>query len=245
MSKTSIEWSQFTWNPTTGCTVCSAGCARCYALPQSMRNKAMGLKKYENGFEITMHVEELLRPYRWKKGRLIFVNSMSDLFHPGVTDEFIKRVFKVMNETPQHTYQVLTKRADRMASLSSELVWTSNIWAGVSIENMKVINRLDYLKKCHSNVKFLSLEPLLESLPNLNLEGIDQVLVGGESGTGKIRPIKEEWVIDLKNQCRNHKVAFFFKQWGHRNNNPNPLDPTLIKGHQHYAKGGCQLHGCL
>jgi len=214
MSK--IEWTETTWNPVTGCTKVSAGCKFCYALSMSKRLKAMGLEKYQNGkdgFELTTHEVELSKPYKWKKPRMIFVNSMSDLFHKDVPLEFIQKVFKVMRGNPHHTFQVLTKRAERLAALDSDLTWPSNVWMGVSVENQKVVHRIDYLRETGAKIKFLSLEPLLEGLPNLNLTKIDWVIVGGESGRNP-RPMKKEWVLDLLNQCQSNEVPFFFKQWG-------------------------------
>jgi len=215
MSKSKIEWTNETWNPCTGCTKVSAGCKNCYAAEMSRRLKYMHPVKYRNGFELTCHPSELERPYKWRKPRVVFVNSMSDLFHEGVPLDFIKQVFEVMNGTP-HTYQILTKRSERLAELSCELSWTDNIWMGVSVENQAVLNRLDDLKKCGARIKFLSCEPLLEGLPNMELNGIDWVIAGGESGRNA-RPIKEEWVIDIKQQCEKSGTKFFFKQWGGTN----------------------------
>lgn len=211
MSK--IEWTGKTWNPTTGCTKISAGCKLCYAAVLSKRLQAMGQEKYRNNFKLTEHPKEITRPYTWKKPAVVFVNSMSDLLHEDVSIEFIKQVFKTMNDTPQHIYQVLTKRADRLAEISSELTWTDNIWMGVSIEDERVIDRLDYLKQCGAKVKFLSLEPLIGPLPKMDLTGIDWAIVGGESGP-KSRPIEEKWVLDIRDQCQAQSVKFFFKQWG-------------------------------
>jgi protein gp37 len=216
MSKSKIEWTQVVWNPTTGCTEVSAGCANCYAKIMSKRLQAMGQPKYKDNFEVRIHPSELQIPYKWKKPRVVFVNSMSDLFHKDVPLEFIKQVFKVMNENPQHTFQVLTKRAKRLFELQEELEWTPNIWMGVSVENQKVIDRIDFLRKTNAKTKFLSLEPLLGTLPNLNLLDIDWAIVGGESGP-KSRPIEKAWVEDIQNQCKEQNVAFFFKQWGGKN----------------------------
>jgi protein gp37 len=213
MSKTTIEWTDTTWNPTTGCDKISAGCKNCYAATMSKRLMAMGQHKYRNNFELTVHEEELQRPYKWKKPRKVFVNSMSDLFHESVPVEFIKKVFKVMNETPMHTYQVLTKRAERLEELSGELNWTPNIWMGVSIENEQVLHRLESLRNSDALTKFISAEPLIGALPEMNLNGIDWVIVGGESGP-KSRPMEKEWVIDIKSQCEKFNSKFFFKQWG-------------------------------
>lgn len=186
----------------------------------SKRLKAMGQEKYKDGFNLRIHPSELERPYQWKKPRVVFVNSMSDLFHKDVPLEFIKQVFKVMNNNPQHTFQVLTKRAERLFELHKELEWSSNIWVGVSVENQKVVDRIDFLRKTNAKTKFLSLEPLLGPLPNLNLTNIDWAIVGGESGP-KSRPIEESWVLDIQKQCKKQKVAFFFKQWGGKNKKKN------------------------
>lgn len=216
MSQSSIEWTEMTWNPTTGCTKISAGCKYCYAEVMAKRLQAMGIDKYKDGFKIRMHEDSLLTPYTWKKPKIVFVNSMSDLFHPEIPLEFIKKVFAVMNDTPQHTYQVLTKRADRLYELHHQLNWTPNIWMGVSVEDERVIDRVDFLRVTNAQTKFLSCEPLIGPLLNLNLEGIDWVIVGGESGR-KARPMKEWWVMDIKQQCDSQGAAFFFKQWGGTN----------------------------
>lgn len=213
MAQSSIEWTEMTWNPTTGCDKISKGCKFCYAEVMSRRLQAMGVEKYENNFELTLHENELKLPYSWKKSKIVFVNSMSDLFHKDVPLEFIKKVFKVMNDCPQHTFQVLTKRADILLKYSSELNWTENIWMGVSVENSKVTERINLLRQTSAKMKFLSIEPLIGAVGNLDLTDIDWVIVGGESGP-KARPMKKEWVIDIKNQCTESKVAFFFKQWG-------------------------------
>jgi len=216
MANTKIEWTDTTWNPTTGCTKISAGCANCYAENMARRLKAMNIDKYKNGFNLTWHNNELQLPYSWKKPRMIFVNSMSDLFHENMPFDFIKAVFKVMNNCPQHIFQVLTKRADILEKYYPLLEWTSNIWMGVTVENQHVIWRIDSLRKVPAAIKFLSIEPLLSAIPNLNLFGIDWVIVGGESGT-KARPMREEWVIDIKNKCEEKGITFFFKQWGGKN----------------------------
>lgn len=218
MAQSSIEWTEMTWNPTTGCDKISAGCKFCYAEVMSKRLQAMGVEKYKNNFEITVHEEELQTPYQWKKPKIVFVNSMSDLFHKDVPIEFIRKVFKVMKENPQHVFQILTKRADVLRYYDSEgwLDWTHNIWMGVSVENEKVTNRIKLLQKTKARVKFLSCEPLIGPLPDLNLKGIDWVIVGGESGR-KPRPMKKEWVKEIKTQCKKADVAFFFKQWGGTN----------------------------
>ena len=216
MSKSTIEWTQETWNPTTGCDKVSQGCKFCYADTLSKRLKAMGLAKYANGFKLTLHEEELQRPATWKKPRVIFVNSMSDLFHEEVPLEFIKRVFAVMNENPQHTFQVLTKRAARLKEVHQDLTWTDNIWMGVSVEDEQVTNRIDLLRETNAKIKFLSCEPLIGALPKMNLKGIHWVITGGESGR-KPRQMNPEWVTDILSQCEKAGVAFFFKQWGGTN----------------------------
>lgn len=213
MAQSSIEWTEMTWNPTTGCNKVSAGCKFCYAEVMTRRLQAMGIDKYKDGFKVRMHEDALDIPYTWKKPKIVFVNSMSDLFHPDVPDEFIQKVFEVMNNTPQHTYQVLTKRAERLYDVHHQLNWTKNIWMGVSVEDERVIERIDFLRETNALTKFLSCEPLIGPLHNMNLKNIDWVIVGGESG-GKARSMDEFWVWDIKEQCRDQEVAFFFKQWG-------------------------------
>ncbi|MBX7259080.1 MAG: phage Gp37/Gp68 family protein [Candidatus Hydrogenedentes bacterium] len=208
-----IEWTEATWNPVTGCTKISAGCKHCYAERMAKRLQAMGVPQYRDGFKLTLQEDALELPRRWKKSRLIFVNSMSDLFHKDVPLEFIQRVFAVMNECSQHRFQVLTKRPEIAASHASSLRWTPNIWMGASVENQRVLGRIDHLKQIPAKVRFLSLEPLLGPLPHLPLEGIHWVIVGGESGPGA-RLMKEEWVTDIQQQCVRAHVPFFFKQWG-------------------------------
>ena len=216
MKPSKIEWTESTWNPSTGCTKLSAGCANCYAEVMTRRLKAMKLDKYKNGFNLTCHPQELAVPYTWKKPRMVFVNSMSDLFHEDMPLDFIKAVFRVMNECPQHTFQVLTKRADILEKYFPLLDWTPNIWMGVTVESNLVTKRIDSLRKVPAFIKFLSIEPMISAIPNLNLLGIDWVIAGGESGP-KSRPIKEEWVVDIKNQCEKTDIPFFFKQWGGKN----------------------------
>lgn len=213
MAQSSIEWTEMTWNPTTGCDKISAGCKFCYAEVMSRRLHAMGIDKYKNGFQLSMHEDALMIPYTWKSPKVVFVNSMSDLFHKDVPITFIQRVFKVMNDNQQHTFQVLTKRADILKKIHQELNWTHNIWMGVSVEDERVVKRIDYLRKTNAKVKFLSCEPLIGPLPDLDLTGIDWVIVGGESGR-KPRPMDVDWVLDIQLQCEKNKVAFFFKQWG-------------------------------
>jgi protein gp37 len=216
MAKSSIEWTEMTWNPTTGCDKLSAGCKFCYAETMTKRLKGMGQEKYSEGFKFRIHPATLLVPYTWRKPQLVFVNSMSDLFHKDVPLEYVKSVFKVMNDTPQHTYQVLTKRGDVLENYAKHLIFTPNIWIGVSVEDDRVIDRIPFLQRVNAHTRFLSLEPLLGSLPSLNLEGIHWVIVGGESGF-KAREMKEEWVEEIRIQCEQAKVPFFFKQWGGKN----------------------------
>lgn len=212
-TKSSIEWTESTWNPVTGCTKISLGCKNCYAERMAKRLLAMGQPNYRNGFKVTCHPETLQLPLKWKKPQMIFVNSMSDLFHRDVSSSFIDEVFFTMNEARWHCFQVLTKRAGRLAQMAGRFKWTPNIWMGVSVETDGYVDRIDDLRKVHAAVRFLSLEPLLGPLPNLNLTGIDWVIVGGESGPGA-RPMKEEWVADIRNQCLASNTPFFFKQWG-------------------------------
>lgn len=218
MAQSSIEWTEMTWNPTTGCDKISAGCKFCYAEVMAKRLKAMGVEKYVNGFELAIHEDELRTPYTWKKSKMVFVNSMSDLFHKDVPIEFIQKVFRVMKENPQHVFQILTKRADILLYYDKEgmLEWTHNIWMGVSVESKTFMKRIDLLRQTNARTKFLSCEPLISPLPELNLSGIDWVIVGGESGRTP-RPMKKEWVLDIKEQCKKKDVAFFFKQWGGTN----------------------------
>ena len=216
MAQSSIEWTEMTWNPTTGCNKVSAGCKHCYAEVMARRLQAMGVDKYKDGFKLRIHPDALKIPYSWKSAKVVFVNSMSDLFHKDVPLTFIKDVFEVMNDNPQHVFQVLTKRSDLLLKYSDQLKWSHNIWMGVSVENEKVTNRIDELRKTGAKVKFLSCEPLIGPLLNLNLNKIDWVIVGGESGR-KARPMKEDWVLDILDQCKKADVKFFFKQWGGTN----------------------------
>lgn len=217
-----IEWTEATWNPTTGCDRVSAGCDNCYALTLAKRLKAMGNLKYQNdgdsrtsgpGFGVTVHPDALLIPYGWKRPRVVFVNSMSDLFHARVPVDFIHRVFRVMADTPQHTYQILTKRARRLRRIAGELEWPSNVWMGVSIETPAQYDRIGDLAQVPAAVRFLSCEPLLAPLPDLPLAGIDWVIAGGESGFNA-RPVAPEWIRDVRDQCVAARTPFFFKQWG-------------------------------
>jgi protein gp37 len=212
-SNSPIEWTEATWNPVTGCTKVSPGCAHCYAERMSKRLKGMGQRNYANGFELTLQEQMLDLPLKWKRSKRIFVNSMSDMFHADVPIEFIQKAFDVMRRANQHQYQVLTKRSERLLSLDSQLNWQPHIWMGVSVENARFVHRIDRLRDTGAHVKFLSLEPLLGPLPNLDLRNIDWVIVGGESGP-RARPMNPAWVNDIRDQCRDAGVAFFFKQWG-------------------------------
>jgi protein gp37 len=208
-----IEWTESTWNPLTGCTKISPGCKHCYAERMARRLQAMGQPNYANGFQLTLHDHALEAPLGWKKPQMIFVNSMSDLFHRDVPLEFILKVLDVTRRASWHTFQILTKRSERLFELSSEIEWPANVWMGVSVESQAYAWRIDHLRQTNAWVKFLSLEPLLGSIPELNLQGIQWVIVGGESGPGA-RPLKEEWVLQIRDQCQVARVPFFFKQWG-------------------------------
>jgi len=251
---TTIEWTNKTWNPTTGCTKISAGCKFCYAEVMHKRLRGMGQAHYSEPFTtLRTHADFLDLPRTWKKPTKVFVNSMSDLFHEDIPLEFIQAVFKVMNETPQHTYQILTKRSKRLREVSDLLNWTPNIWMGVSVEDYRVESRIYDLINTPAKVKWLSIEPMIgpisellepggRNFPYLDRGQISWVVCGGESGH-KARAIKIEWVHDIKDECYLKKIPFFFKQWGSPRNNPNPSDPTMKKGHPNYAKGGCQIDG--
>ena len=240
-TKSAIEWTEVTWNPVTGCDKVSAGCKNCYAERMAKRLQAMGVKQYVNGFELTLAPKALETPRRWKKRKVVFVNSMSDLFHEDVPLDYIRKVFKVMNETP-HIYQVLTKRSNRLLELADKLNWTDNIWMGVSVENETFTNRIDDLRNTPCKVKFLSIEPLIGPIRTLILDKIDWVIVGGESGP-RARKVKQEWIDFVKLKCQESNTPFFFKQWGKSEFNSNPNDPTINAKHSNHAKGGCELNG--
>lgn len=211
-----IEWTETTWNPVTGCDKVSPGCKHCYAERMANRLHAMGQANYVNGFKLTLQPHMLGLPLKWKQPQTIFVNSMSDLFHPKVPLAYIRKVFEVMSQAHWHRFQVLTKRAERLAELSPQLPWPRNVWMGVSVETCRYRDRIDRLRSADAQVKFLSLEPLLGPLPDLDLTDIDWVIVGGESGPGA-RPMDIEWIKDLRDQCSHAGVPFFFKQWGGTN----------------------------
>ncbi len=216
MAKSSIEWTESTWNPVTGCTKISTGCLHCYAERMAIRLRAMGQPAYARGFEVTLHPEKLRLPLDWKKPSTIFVNSMSDLFHEDIPVEFIQDVFDTMREASWHRFQVLTKRAERLEELDEVIDWPDNVWMGVTVERADYVSRIDCLRRTGACVKFLSCEPLLGPLPHLDLQDIQWVIVGGESGPGA-RPMEKEWVIDVRDQCTSAGVPFFFKQWGGSN----------------------------
>jgi len=216
MARSAIEWTESTWNPVTGCDKVSPGCKHCYAEVMARRLRGMGQANYRNGFELTLQPQMLDRPLGWRKPQVVFVNSMSDLFHKDVPLSYIGQVFDVMRRAWWHTFQVLTKRSERLEELAHRLPWPSNVWMGVSVERADYAFRIEHLRRSPAAVRFLSLEPLLGPLPRLDLEGIDWVIVGGESGP-RARPMKEEWALEILGQCRNAGVPFFFKQWGGRN----------------------------
>lgn len=208
-----IEWTETTWNPVTGCTKISIGCKNCYAERIALHLKKMGQKRYRNGFKVTLHEDVLEYPLRWKKSRIIFVNSMSDLFHEEIPEYFIRDIFSIMNQSTQHIFQVLTKRSKRLNTLASKLKWAENIWMGVTVETGDFLNRINDLILTPAKTKFISLEPLLSPMPELPLHGIDWVIVGGESGPNA-RPMRPEWVESVRDQCIENNTPFFFKQWG-------------------------------
>lgn len=225
-----IEWTEATWNPITGCTKCSAGCEHCYAATLAKRLKAMGNIRYKNGFDVTIHRDLFSRPLEWKKSKMIFVNSMSDIFHEKISDDDILQLFEVMNKANWHTFQVLTKRPDRLIDLSPKITWTPNIWMGVTVENSLALERVEKLKRCGARIKFVSAEPLLESISQIDLNGIDWLIVGGESGAG-CRPLKKEWVVELRDIAQSSNIPFFFKQWGgvHHSQAGSELDGMKYK----------------
>ena len=208
-----INWTSSTWNPVTGCSRVSEGCQHCYAERMAKRLQAMGVKKYRNGFEVTPHLDALDEPLRWRKPRIIFVNSMSDLFHEKIPLDYIRKIFDVIWAADRHVFQVLTKRAERMAELAHRLDWPPNLWMGVTVEAQRYTGRIDLLREIPAPVRWLSMEPLLTAVPELDLTDINWVVVGGESGPGA-RSMKREWVYQIRSACRRQKAAFFFKQWG-------------------------------
>ncbi len=224
MAKSKIEWTESTWNPVTGCTKLSDGCANCYACTMANRLQKMGNNKYRNGFQLTLHESCLMDPLAWKRPSLIFVNSMSDLFHEDVPVDYVKAVFSVMNQAHWHTFQVLTKRAERLVELSPDLIWSENIWQGVTVESEKYKGRIDSLRNVPATIKFISFEPLLGDVGPVNLRDIDWAIVGGESGFN-CRPMELDWVLNIKQQCEKQNTMFYFKQWGgvHKKKNGRKL----------------------
>lgn len=224
VARSSIEWTDMTWNPVTGCSKISAGCKNCYAERMAHRLKAMGQPNYRNGFEVTLQPHALERPLQLKSPQVIFVNSMSDLFHEDIPESFIHEVFDVMRRAHWHHFQILTKRAERLATLAPRIDWPPNVWMGVSIENQASVARVDHLRSVPAAVRFLSIEPLIGRIQSLELEGVHWVIVGGESGP-RSRPIREEWVVELRDLCIGAAVPFFFKQWGgfHKKKNGREL----------------------
>jgi len=213
MARSRIEWTELTWNPATGCTKISPGCKLCYAERMAKRLRGMGQPRYANGFELSLHKDVLRLPLSWKRPRHIFVNSMSDLFHERIPVSFIQETFAVMREASWHRFQVLTKRSQRLLDVCPRISWPENVWMGVSVEDQKRAFRIEHLRVTPARIKFLSLEPLLGRLSGLDLRGIDWVIVGGESGPGA-RPMKAEWVLEIRDRCMEARVPFFFKQWG-------------------------------
>ena len=232
---TKIEWTEETWNPITGCTKCSAGCEHCYAATFARRLQAMGMSRYRNGFEITIHRDLFQKPLEWKKSKMIFVNSMSDLFHEDISKKDILAIFDTMNKAKHHTFQVLTKRSKRLLELSENIKWTNNIWMGVSIENKATISRAEDLKQTGAQIKFISAEPLLESISEIDLNKIDWLIVGGESGP-QCRPMAEAWVLELRDLAKQTNTPFFFKQWGclRKKNNGSELQGEYYKEYTYY-----------
>ncbi len=237
--RSAIEWTQATWNPVTGCDKVSPGCAHCYAESFAERWRGVPGHPYEQGFDLRFWPERLAQPLRWAKSRMIFVNSMSDLFHERIPDQFVADVFDVMGQAQQHTFQILTKRHERLADLAPQLTWHPNIWMGVSIENRRFVHRADYLRLVPAAVRFISAEPLLGPLDGLELDGVGWLIAGGESGT-RHRPVRIEWLRELRDRCEEEHVAFFFKQWGGRTSKTGgrvldgarhdamPVLPTLV-----------------
>ena len=235
-SHSGIEWTEATWNPVTGCSKVSPGCRNCYAERLSKRLQAMGQRNYRNGFELTLQRHMLELPLKWKKPRIIFVNSMSDLFHEGIPVDYVQEVFSIMRKANQHIFQVLTKRSNRLHELSERLEWAENIWMGVSVENSDYTYRIDHLRGTDASVKFLSFEPLIGPVNNINLEDIDWVIVGGESGPSA-RTMKKEWVTDIRDNCVRNGIPFFFKQWGgfNKKKTGRELDGRTWDGMPSYA----------
>jgi protein gp37 len=211
--KSAIEWTEATWNPVTGCSKVSPGCAHCYAETFAERWRGIPDHPYEQGFDLRLWPHRLEQPLKWSRPRMIFVNSMSDLFHEDIPVGYIQRVFDVMGQAEQHTFQILTKRHERLVALAPQLTWHPNVWMGVTIENRRFVERADYLRQVDATVRFISAEPLLGPMEGLDLHGVDWLIAGGESGH-RHRPVREEWLLELRDRCNSAGVAFFFKQWG-------------------------------
>lgn len=228
--RTKIEWTECSWNPVTGCTKLTEGCRHCYAATMARRLKAMGNVRYQNEFNVTIHEDLITKPLEWKKSKMIFVNSMSDLFHNEIPDDVILKIFSTMNQASWHTFQVLTKRSERLLALSDKINWTDNIWMGVSVESKDCIYRSENLKQTGAKIKFISAEPLLESISNIDLNGIDWLIVGGESGH-YARTLEKQWVLELKDLAKSTNTAFFFKQWGgfNKKKSGSELDGAFYK----------------
>ncbi|MBF0555827.1 MAG: phage Gp37/Gp68 family protein [Nitrospirae bacterium] len=239
-----IEWTEATWNPVTGCTKISKGCVNCYAERLALRLKAMDVKKYHAGFDVTIHKKELSRPYEWKKPMRIFVNSMGDLFHDEVPFSFIEEVFSVMNDNKKHIFQILTKRSERLIEISDKLNWSENIWMGVTIEDKEYLYRMGHLIPTGAKVKFISFEPLLSGMDGVDLQGVDWAIVGGESGP-RCRGIKTEWVNEIRDTCIESNVPFFFKQWGgeRRTKSGRLLDGKTWDEMPVYSNAGTLVYG--
>ncbi len=226
-ARSKIEWTEASWNPVTGCSKVSPGCANCYAERLALRLQAMGQLNYANGFDVTLHEHMLDKPLTWRKPLVVFVNSMSDLFHEEVPFEFIERVFDVMRKASWHIFQVLTKRSERLLECGPEIDWPDNVWMGVSVENKDYNYRIDDLRRTDAATRFVSFEPLIGPVGKIALHRIDWAIVGGESGPGA-RPMDEQWVLDIKDQCLDADIPFFFKQWGGTNKKRNG---RVLQGH--------------
>jgi protein gp37 len=242
--RSKIEWTETTWNPTTGCTKISAGCKYCYAEQWANMQQKRGIAQYERGFQFNLAKSRSKDPLRWKGNKLVFVNSMSDLFHEQIPLNYLMELFETMEQSPRHTFQILTKRPENVLKWLKYYDWPANVWLGVSVESKKTVHRLDTLRKIPAKMRFVSFEPLLENVAPLNLGGLDWVIVGGESG-GRARPIQKQWVTNIQDLCNAQEIPFFFKQWGKRAFNPNINDPTIHKSHEHYARGGCLIDNRL
>ncbi|MCG8372709.1 MAG: phage Gp37/Gp68 family protein [Balneolales bacterium] len=242
--KSKIEWTEATWNPTTGCSKVSAGCKNCYAENWAHMQQKRGITQYEKGFQFSLATSRSKDPLRWKESKLVFVNSMSDLFHEQIPLNYLIELFETMEQSARHTYQILTKRPENALKWLKHYNWPVNVWLGVSVESKKTSHRLDTLRKIPAKTRFVSFEPLLEDVVPLDLSELDWIIVGGESG-GQARHIEKRWVTRIQDQCKEQNIPFFFKQWGKRAFNPNNNDPTLNKSHEHHARGGCLIDNKL